>query len=250
MCGGTRTGGGSLRDKSGLSPRVRGNPRPQPGGAPQCGSIPACAGEPGCPQPAARGRAVYPRVCGGTVHHGTIAPGASGLSPRVRGNLKAARPVFADSGSIPACAGEPLPLASVVVVWRVYPRVCGGTTPARFVRGEGHGLSPRVRGNLSACFDAWQDLGSIPACAGEPRIAAIAPGRLPVYPRVCGGTESDLARVQEESGLSPRVRGNRPEQLVYLNSRRSIPACAGEPSTALPQADALRVYPRVCGGTK
>ena len=31
------------------------------------------------------------------------------------------------------------------------------------------------------------------------------------------------------SGLSPRVRGNQVAELYGLRTRRSIPACAGEP---------------------
>ena len=86
-----------------------------------------------------------------------------------------------------------------------------------------------------------------------------------VYPRVCGGTTMRKPRSQPPcSGLSPRVRGNRPM------SYRSIPACAGEPSAGHrdlrreglsprvrgnPQQTAIigrlapTVYPRVCGGT-
>ena len=50
------------------------------------------------------------------------------------------------------------------------------------------GLSPRVRGNPPPHASALATPGSIPACAGEPRL--LAPGCIPhrVYPRVCGGT--------------------------------------------------------------
>ena len=50
-----------------------------------------------------------------------------------------------------------------------------------------------------------------------------------VYPRVCGGT-SEFWRINVlDIGLSPRVRGNQPEQPEILLLPRSIPACAGEP---------------------
>ena len=84
-----------------------------------------------------------------------------------------------------------------VICDRVYPRVCGGTC-------HRPGLSPRVRGNRSVV----PDMGSIPACAGEPPTTPIRrsipacagePGSIPacageprcreVYPRVCGGTD-------------------------------------------------------------
>ena len=52
-------------------------------------------------------------------------------------------------------------------------------------------------------------------------------------------------------GLSPRVRGNRRVQIISGRGRGSIPACAGEPQSAIPSPLPCmsRVYPRVCGGT-
>ena len=71
-----------------------------------------------------------------------------------------------------------------------------------------------------------------------------------VYPRVCGGTDTLLDGVEYHEGLSPRVRGNRVMQLPTDIDQRSIPACAGEPTTVLSSVMASRVYPRVCGGTE
>ena len=50
-------------------------------------------------------------------------------------------------------------------------------------------------------------------------------------------------------GLSPRVRGNRWRWHNALCHQGSIPACAGEPKSALQHLQQQRVYPRVCGGT-
>ncbi len=50
-------------------------------------------------------------------------------------------------------------------------------------------------------------------------------------------------------GLSPRVRGNPAEYVAAWICVGSIPARAGEPSTSLPCARTIRVYPRACGGT-
>ena len=120
----------------GLSPRVRGNQRTGL-----------------CPGRVYRGTSslrlsknrVYPRVMI-----------QLGLSPRVRGSPG----VYPRVGSIPACAGEPPPLRRRGPSGRVYPRVCGGTTPC---------------------------LQVIPECAGEPREVNGHAGNR-VYPRVCGGT--------------------------------------------------------------
>ena len=51
------------------------------------------------------------------------------------------------------------------------------------------------------------------------------------------------------TGLSPRVRGNRPAGIPGKMCRRSIPACAGEPTSWCGPVRPVRVYPRVCGGT-
>ena len=50
-------------------------------------------------------------------------------------------------------------------------------------------------------------------------------------------------------GLSPRVRGNPRCGPRDCHSRRSIPACAGEPPSAGTPNPLQTVYPRVCGGT-
>ena len=70
-----------------------------------------------------------------------------------------------------------------------------------------------------------------------------------VYPRVCGGTESDGDEGELMPGLSPRVRGNLDGALQEISKTGSIPACAGEPPSARSSAARVRVYPRVCGGT-
>ena len=188
-------------------------------------------------------------MCGGTRREATDRTSGRGLSPRVRGNQSRVRLPIDRAGSIPACAGEPgqcgLPPGQIAV----YPRVCGGTSFSASRWMIFTGLSPRVRGNLS--LSDWGDAGgrSIPACAGEPpprRGAAFARW---VYPRVCGGTGKPLSENQATYGLSPRVRGNRHSRHVRPGSRRSIPACAGEPTSLILCNDQGKVYPRVCGGT-
>ena len=52
----------------------------------------------------------------------------------------------------------------------------------------------------------------------------------------------------EIKGLSPRVRGSPRRRTRCDPSRRSIPACAGEPLVTGGGHHEPRVYPRVCGG--
>ena len=132
---------------------------------------------------------------------------------------------------------------------RVYPRVCGGTKGGGNVIRTGLGLSPRVRGNRRK--NLWMGLPtrSIPACAGEPVVGVDAAIFNKVYPRVCGGTASSCGRSRRICGLSPRVRGNPDDLSRTLARTRSIPACAGEPSSDQSHWKTRTVYPRVCGGT-
>ena len=130
VCGGTSIKIERDVTISGLSPRVRGNPACFPTSPGPLRSIPACAGEPTRRAGLWQRQGVYPRVCGGTtVPVGTVTY-PRGLSPRVRGN-RGDRPHLAQQHrSIPACAGEPTVTSSSANVYRVYPRVCGGTRRA------------------------------------------------------------------------------------------------------------------------
>ena len=251
MCGGTAAALTAGTAAIGLSPRVRGNPRPSAARRTCWRSIPACAGEPPLSMPGRARRGVYPRVCGGTDDCVGYCHNASGLSPRVRGNRHHSGGRRNDARSIPACAGEPVVVLVAIVCSPVYPRVCGGTPVADVgeyyvnglsprVRGTScaafwpaiaAGLSPRVRGNLHQVGRALAAVRSIPACAGEPRRFPPAASWGRVYPRVCGGTTIGLRVNSRPGGLSPRVRGN-PVSAVYRTAlSRSIPACAGEPTT-------------------
>ena len=172
-----------------------------------------------------------------------------GLSPRVRGNPPTYPPFHLSLRSIPACAGEPHKARHKQRAIQVYPRVCGGTSRCVRPEGLGHGLSPRVRGNRLHQKLHVAELGSIPACAGEPRINCAPFFLSRVYPRVCGGTRRRARSRMSGRGLSPRVRGNRARKPARSGSSRSIPACAGEPQSCPDVGGRYLVYPRVCGGT-
>ena len=234
---------------NGLSPRVRGN---HAGDHPPRGdgrSIPACAGEPPADRHGGRYQEVYPRVCGGTGAFGGSLRQCNGLSPRVRGNQRVCSADAAAVRSIPACAGEPAAEPGPRTGRGVYPRVCGGTMDPPMKAWASGGLSPRVRGNHHVARAVQIALGSIPACAGEPRCESRRCPSLWVYPRVCGGTGSLYLLAHHVLGLSPRVRGNHRHFDSGTALVRSIPACAGEPAGAAPRSCPGGVYPRVCGGT-
>ena len=79
---------------------------------------------------------------------------ASGLSPRVRGNLPFGVHEVVVLRSIPACAGEPSEGSPGAESTTVYPRVCGGTINVKGTALTITGLSPRVRGNPLEMFPA------------------------------------------------------------------------------------------------
>ena len=208
-CGATIAAGAWLASASGLSPRVRGNHVVGAGGQVCPGPIPARAG-----QPSRCGRRrlaawAYPRACGATrPKNWTTAP-PRGLSPRVRGN--------------PSCAAP-----SRSPPW-AYPRACGATRRKRATTPWARGLSPRVRGNPFGDCAGCGVMGPIPARAGQPARGSGAPLGRGAYPRACGATPGLVNRSGSVSGLSPRVRGNRPALPRRGRRRGPIPARAGQP---------------------
>ena len=132
----------------GLSPRVRGNPFLTKKASEIMGSIPACTGEPAYDSALEWVLRVYPRVYGGTRMMSWRLLPSLGLSPRVRGNRRNPSVPYGGTGSIPACTGEPSCGRIPCNMWRVYPRVYGGTTTFSVDALLARGLSPRVRGNL------------------------------------------------------------------------------------------------------
>ena len=172
-----------------------------------------------------------------------------GLSPRVRGNRGDCRPQSKGVRSIPACAGEPAKDRTEQEKYEVYPRVCGGTPQRAQATMYHDGLSPRVRGNPTLVPRTVWDMGSIPACAGEPQREDGVWLLSLVYPRVCGGTLYFTVSSVFKNGLSPRVRGNLVVHPSAVVQPGSIPACAGEPVCIEDARNGIGVYPRVCGGT-
>ena len=193
-----------------------------------------------------------------------------GLSPRARGNPQSSCSDNSDTGSIPACAGEPHRISAAedcmhrsipacageprgqlthVSHVGVYPRVRGGTRFARLRSVPLRGLSPRARGNHAAVDASTNLRGSIPACAGEPPRMQKCALCGQVYPRVRGGTCPAIRPGCQMKGLSPRARGNLWRDYRQRHALRSIPACAGEPVLAERLHVKYGVYPRVRGGT-
>ena len=117
------------------------------------------------------------------------------------------------------------------------------TGPSR----SSNGPSPRVRGSRGAREGPRPPAGSIPACAGKPRVSSPSPRRRRVHPRVCGEATGILGAAVKHAGPSPRVRGSLHITNRTANHRGSIPACAGKPGGRRPAWPPTTVHPRVCG---
>ena len=106
-----------------------------------------------------------------------------------------------------------------------------------------------MRGNLALAQLGYAERRSIPAYAGEPAAGVCQTVWGQVYPRVCGGTPARQRPGRRYGGLSPRMRGNPDSTWLSTSGWRSIPAYAGEPKRWGCGGAAMKVYPRVCGGT-
>ncbi len=232
VCGGARRAFSRGWVRYGRSPRVRGSPvlRSRLPCCPR--SIPACAGEPISSISSSVSISVDPRVCGGAAKRANCQSPAQGRSPRVRGSLVITSAPCSSSGSIPACAGEPVAYRHDRDRNRVDPRVCGGAAAWQNKQQSNGGRSPRVRGSPIRAELRGKDERSIPACAGEPCLRRGAAGDTTVDPRVCGGAWTRSTRHVGMSGRSPRVRGSPTWAASCRIVSGSIPACAGEPMEA------------------
>ena len=104
-----------------------------------------------------------------------------------------------------------------------------------------------MRGSLSYHVRSLHHAGSIPACAGKPPMASTLIRATRVHPRVCGEAGADCSVADHPRGPSPRVRGSRLTPTPMASTLRSIPACAGKPSSQLGGKALPTVHPRVCG---
>ena len=171
-----------------------------------------------------------------------------GRSPRARGSPLGHQVHDRRPGSIPACAGEPVFDRRSVHLASVDPRVRGGACARSACKSATQGRSPRARGSPRASSGCLGTRRSIPACAGEPRLAANVGYRFEVDPRVRGGAFPFHVVPSLFLGRSPRARGSRDALPQAWRRGGSIPACAGEPHPGQRRAALRGVDPRVRGG--
>ena len=213
----------------GLSPRVRGSLGRWHDTDDELRSIPASAGQPAFHIATHAIPSVYPRECGAALFHVDAQLAKLGLSPRVRGSLTFDPCELTRLRSIPASAGQPKENGIGAGALPVYPRECGAAIAECWWGMAEAGLSPRVRGSRIMATNRIPKERSIPASAGQPHGIMSGSDTVWVYPRECGAATGSGVEADLYIGLSPRVRGSRRVRESRRQSRRSIPASAGQP---------------------
>ena len=148
---------------------------------------------------------------------------------------------------IPAHAGNSWNVPSTLVPSSDHPRACGelGMYPSRRVSLSGS--SPRMRGTLRDNRFRRRGYRIIPAHAGNSRSSSRRARCMTDHPRACG----ELTLINATSGLlngsSPRMRGT-PVTLEFVSeTRRIIPAHAGNSRSSASSRSFSSDHPRACG---
>ena len=249
VCGATYVIAKNVVGRHGLSPRVWGNLRYHPQQPSGLRPIPTCVGQPVEEDLLLLSVGAYPHVCGATLVCRFWTRCGRGLSPRVWGNLPLMLLAFIAAGPIPTCVGQPYADGREWHCPPAYPHVCGATDETETKRITPVGLSPRVWGNLGHALESHDKDRPIPTCVGQPAENCHFRHSPRAYPHVCGATNLSSNPTLNDSGLSPRVWGNRATRPQEGKRARPIPTCVGQPRTDLHPSYIATAYPHVCGAT-
>ena len=104
-----------------------------------------------------------------------------------------------------------------------------------------------MRGTPYADGADLNQLGIIPAYAGNTQVAHVKSLALRDHPRVCGEHFSEQFERINKTGSSPRMRGTRMISSDFLTYLGIIPAYAGNTCWTLSTLRELQDHPRVCG---
>ena len=168
----------------------------------------------------------------------------------MRGNRARDRDHEDAVGPTPARAGQPSTRCTARSSPRAYPRACGATSASVLRLTHVLGLPPRVRGNLHLPIRYLTRERPTPARAGQPPPPRRGRPSAGAYPRACGATHLLVWDTDNDTGLPPRVRGNRMGRMRSRLVLRPTPARAGQPPFQGCYRGRRAAYPRACGATR
>ena len=211
------------------------------------GIIPACAGSTRARTSTTCTTWDHPRMRGEHLNGWFMYVYLAGSSPHARGALDILSRLQAVEGIIPTCAGSTVEAASPTSSGRDHPRMRGEHHVPLWVASCFLGSSPHARGALTPSFQAFAQVGIIPACAGSTQNALNYRADSRDHPRMRG--EHNGAGIGGTDGLgsSPHARG----ALFLLGAGRPkrgiIPACAGSTRRSERVKTRSRDHPRMRG---
>ena len=217
-----------VRFIAGSSPQARGTRLAIPVGVLAGRFIPAGAGNTFCVLGAFPGMTVHPRRRG---EHASILCSvalASGSSPQARGTLLEMFPDKADSGFIPAGAGNTRSRPATGCQATVHPRRRGEHTSELFNSPSKPGSSPQARGTRSRGILLFWTGRFIPAGAGNTRVADFRYSPRSVHPRRRGEHGIDAQPAPTNDGSSPQARGTHRDLRTFEYAGAVHPRRRGE----------------------
>ena len=164
----------------------------------------------------------------GSLNRSTVA--ITGSSPLARGTHPETAIGGRDQRIIPACAGNTVILSPPCSGCGDHPRLRGEHLLGMMMIESSAGSSPLARGTHIHILELVEDVGIIPACAGnttEPSSSLTTPRD---HPRLRGEHYDCCAGAPDPPGSSPLARGTLLQGVLRVGDLGIIPACAGNTS--------------------
>ena len=192
----------------------------------------------------------HPRVCGEKKRLACCAQQAEGSPPRMRGKATGPPRSSGPGGITPAYAGKRCVGLHGRITQGDHPRVCGEKRSEAHTLPPCGGSPPRMRGK-----ESWQPpqsrfAGITPAYAGKRSACSPPSPHSRDHPRVCGEKFRAYAKIWNEWGSPPRMRGKATQIFRNLHCFGITPAYAGKSPASGPGCGKTGDHPRVCGEKK
>ena len=170
-----------------------------------------------------------------------------GSPPRMRGKAVAIFRQLHHGRITPAYAGKRDSIPQQSSLRRDHPRVCGEKPRIFFMSIRSAGSPPRMRGKGQPLYIVVSESGITPACAGKSLVRELLLIVSRDHPRVCGEKFRAYAKIWNEWGSPPRMRGKAEDTRSAGRTAGITPACAGKSCSSTGRAGGRGDHPRVCG---